>query len=257
MSDYVLESSSGPIGGVHIRKPNARGTLVLVHGAGQNRHALIPLADAIRELDVVALDLPGRGASSGPPAPSVREAAEMIALVANDPALRAPVIVAGHSLGGAVMLELALTHSVAGLVLLCTGARLRVREAIFEDARAVLAGVKPRTRAQGFGPSVDPDLLATLDASFDEVPPLSTLADWTMANGFDRLSDIGRVSAPTLIVHGDDDPFTPLKYAEHLVRHIPNAELVRIEGGSHMATVERAVEVARAIDAFAKKLPRP
>lgn len=251
MSESIRYDDVAALGGLCVTHEGARGTLVLAHGAGHDHHALVALARAITALDVVLLDLPGRGLSRGAPCESVAEAAARVLRFADGAGLRAPVLVGGHSLGGAVAIEAALTRPVPGLVLISTGARLRVRPSILDDARAVAEGRATRTRGVGYGPSVDPEVREALERAFDRVPPSTTLADWTMANAFDRLGDAAHVASPTLVVHGDDDPFTPWKYAEHLARAIAGATLVRVAGGSHMAIVERTAEIARAIDAFA------
>jgi pimeloyl-ACP methyl ester carboxylesterase len=45
-----------------------------------------------------------------------------------------------------------------------------------------------------------------------------------------RLADI---MAPTLVIHGDDDPLFPLEHGRALAREIPNAELLVLEGIGH------------------------
>lgn len=252
--EYAFDTGNQVLGGIRTSEKDARGTLVLLHGAGNDHHALARLASLVTALDVVALDLPGRGRSTGAPLTSVREAADVVARIAMDPALKGPMLVGGHSLGGGIALEMALEQPVPGLVLLSTGARLRVRPELLDEIRATAEGERPRARGLGFHADTDRTLVAELDRAFDAIPGETALADWRMANDFDRLFDVSRISAPTLVVHGDDDPFTPFKYAEHLARVIPKAELVHLRGGTHMAVVERAAEVARAIDDFARAL---
>ena len=41
---------------------------------------------------------------------------------------------------------------------------------------------------------------------------------------------LGRITAPTLVVHGEDDPFFPIGNGEALAREIPGAELLRLPG---------------------------
>ncbi|MGK5553534.1 alpha/beta fold hydrolase [Actinomadura kijaniata] len=44
---------------------------------------------------------------------------------------------------------------------------------------------------------------------------------------------LGGVAAPTVVVHGEDDPFFPIGNGEALAREIPGAELVRLPGTGH------------------------
>ncbi len=109
-------------------------TVVLVHGSGGDHTTWSPqlagLSDAAR---IVALDLPGHGASGGEGCDTVADYAATVRQFLT--ALGGgPVVLGGHSLGGAVSLTLALDASdlLRGLVLVGTGARLRVLPALFE-----------------------------------------------------------------------------------------------------------------------------
>jgi pimeloyl-ACP methyl ester carboxylesterase len=48
-----------------------------------------------------------------------------------------------------------------------------------------------------------------------------------------RLDDLGRIRAPTLVVHGTEDPVYPFAHAEALAAGIPDATLVPWEGVGH------------------------
>jgi pimeloyl-ACP methyl ester carboxylesterase len=41
---------------------------------------------------------------------------------------------------------------------------------------------------------------------------------------------LGSIAAPTVVIHGEDDPFFPIGNGEALAREIPGAELVRLPG---------------------------
>ena len=44
---------------------------------------------------------------------------------------------------------------------------------------------------------------------------------------------LGEISAPTLVLHGEEDPFFPIGNGEVLAAEIPNARLVRLAGVGH------------------------
>ncbi len=48
-----------------------------------------------------------------------------------------------------------------------------------------------------------------------------------------RLEELGRISAPTLILHGTEDPLVPPGHGAKCARHIPGARLVMMEGVGH------------------------
>lgn len=48
-----------------------------------------------------------------------------------------------------------------------------------------------------------------------------------------RLNDLPRITAPTLVIHGDEDPLLPLAEGEAVARAIPGASLLVIPGMGH------------------------
>lgn len=65
----------------------------------------------------------------------------------------------------------------------------------------------------------------------------------------DRLS---RITAPTLIVAGDDDLLTPMRFARTLHEYIPGATLAVIQGGGHAFILTHAGEFNRLVLSFLK-----
>jgi pimeloyl-ACP methyl ester carboxylesterase len=66
----------------------------------------------------------------------------------------------------------------------------------------------------------------------------------------DRLS---RITAPTLIVAGDDDLLTPLRFARTLHEQIPDAKLAVIRDGGHALVLTHAEEFNRVVLSFLKE----
>ncbi|MHB8330018.1 MAG: alpha/beta fold hydrolase, partial [Acidimicrobiales bacterium] len=58
---------------------------------------------------------------------------------------------------------------------------------------------------------------------------------------------LGRISSPTLVVHGRQDGIVPRAHAEAYVAGIPVAQLAEIDGAAHLATVERPDELAKLV----------
>lgn len=79
-----------------------------------------------------------------------------------------------------------------------------------------------------------------------------TIDAWILEQRRADLSGIdpAAVAAPALVVHGTDDRLVPLAIAEDLARRLPRAELVAIEGGSHMLPATHADALAERIAAF-------
>ena len=58
------------------------------------------------------------------------------------------------------------------------------------------------------------------------------------------------VTAPALVVAGERDTFTPLRYAEQMARQIQRATLVVLKGGSHTAPLEQPELLSTAVREF-------
>ncbi len=239
-------------------------TLVLVHGAGRDHGAWSRVLDALAGRRAAALSLPGRSGTAGPPLATVNEMAEWaMAFVRALEIERA--VVCGHSLGGAVALEIGLLASVAaraardakspssgteiaGLALVASGARLRVHPAILEAAdRAAANDATARLPKLVYPPGTTPEVVAFEESIAARVSAATTARDWHAANGFDRLSDLGGLALPVIAIAGSHDPLTPPKYAEFVAAHAPRARAAIVEGAGHFLPTERPYEVASLI----------
>ncbi len=70
---------------------------------------------------------------------------------------------------------------------------------------------------------------------------------WESLGELDLRNRLGHVRAPTLIVHGREDPI-PLASSETLAREMPNATLVVLDGSGHVPYVEAPDALFAAID---------
>jgi pimeloyl-ACP methyl ester carboxylesterase len=54
---------------------------------------------------------------------------------------------------------------------------------------------------------------------------------------FPKIGDLGlaSITTPTLLVHATTDADVPISHSEHAANSIPGAELVRVEGGTHVS----------------------
>jgi len=227
--------------------------LVCVHGSADNHHAYDPLLDALPDRARYAINLPGRAGTEGPALGTV---AEMEAFLSRfiESEVEGDYLVVGHSLGGGVAIEHALaspSERLKGIVLLATGARLRVHPMILQLFEQVAtSGEMPPLPPGLYEPGTDPELIA--QASKDrELTPIETGAlDWRAADRFDRMQDLRGIQVPALIVAGTNDALTPTKYAQYLAATIPDSELRVIEGAGHMLVMERTAELSKAIAEF-------
>ena len=236
--------------------------VVLVHGAGGNRDSLAPLGDALaaQGLGVVSLSLPGRDGSSGRPVTDLAEAAATVAAAVEVLAPDGAVLL-GHSMGGGVVLEAALSTAapIRGLVLVATGARLRVHPDILARAQETVeaGGHLAELSAAALRPDGPPTARTHVLTVEALTPGATALADWRATDDFDRLDAVGDIDVPVLAVTGEVDHLTPPRYAEFIADRAPSAELVVVPGAGHWVPVEEADRVADAVAAFVRRLLAP
>jgi pimeloyl-ACP methyl ester carboxylesterase len=231
--------------------------LVLVHGAGGN---LMHWPGELRRLpdhEVFALDLPGHGRSGGPGRTEIGAYTEIVREFAD--ALKLPAFVlGGHSMGGAIALEFALRYGgrLAGLILVGTGARLRVAPEILRGIEDDFAGTTALLAEWAHGEHVDPNLQRIYLRRLREVDPQVLSGDFVACDAFDRRADVAAITVPALILCGAADRMTPARYSQFLATQMPDARLIILPGAGHMAMLEplsRSALVA-AIMQFAETL---
>lgn len=67
-------------------------------------------------------------------------------------------------------------------------------------------------------------------------------------------AELGRVSIPTLVIHGADDRVEPPRNAERLAAKIPGAQIHLLEGVGHVPTITHPRHVADLVKAFIKAI---
>lgn len=80
--------------------------------------------------------------------------------------------------------------------------------------------------------------------------PAAAIALRIVGSETDVTGDIARVLQPTLVLHGALDKIVPLDRAKELVRALPNADLVILDGAGHVPTLTQPVNIANAIRSF-------
>jgi pimeloyl-ACP methyl ester carboxylesterase len=233
--------------------------VMYVHGTGCNARVwddhVAAMADGHQP---VAIDLPGHGRSGGRGFRSVADHAWAVMGVA-DALGWGRFVLAGHSMGGGIAISGALYHPerIAGLMLIDTGARLRVAPDILAAARAAAAKGRalPMDRSRGFAAGTPQAVVDRVQALTDGIDPRVTYADWIADDSFDALSRVGAISAPTLALCGAEDRLTPVKYHQYLAERMPACRLVVLEGAGHWSFHEQPDAFNRAVRAFLDGLP--
>jgi pimeloyl-ACP methyl ester carboxylesterase len=165
----------------------------------------------------------------------------------------------GHSQGGYLSLRAALAHPeiVEALILIDTQSRTEdpetaayygqliegwLAEGMDDELAATIAGI---ILGQGYADA------ERWTQRWKQVSPENLQQIMATLAGRDDITDrLGEITAPALVIHGEQDAAIPLDRARELARRIPNAELVTIPGAGHAANLTHPDEVNRHIERF-------
>lgn len=235
--------------------------IVMVHGFGGELLTWaanqVPLS---ARHPVIALDLPGHGGSSqdlgagGVPG----LAAALLAFLDTVGISRTHLV--GHSLGGAVALQAALSRpgAAASLTLVASGGLGEEADTGFidrllaaDDPAALAAALRPLYADPGLvTPALGELVLAALRGPGVR-QTLRRLADQCFSPGHqrlvlrDRLAELAEMTVPVQVLWGTEDAILPVVHA----RGLPPAVAVHLlPGQGHMLPIEAATEVNRRVE---------
>jgi 3-oxoadipate enol-lactonase len=236
--------------------------VLFLHGLGWS-HALWhrqveTLSDRYR---VLAGDMRGHGRSAKPPGPYTMDALAEDWLRVLDACGVEDLAVVGLSQGGMVAMLIAslLPDRVTALALLGTACRFSDQAwAGMEERGRVARAAGPRAAAEATARTLfstsfanhHQDFVAEFIEDRLAADPAGIAAAMAALRGFDIREQLGRISCPTLILHGTEDRVIAPESADDIAQHIPGSELHLIEDAGHILPVERPELVERYLRDF-------
>lgn len=207
------------------------------------------LTDAIPDLRILRVDLPGHGASPvARDSFTVAELAEATLRIVDEVG-GGRFHVAGLSLGGTIALELAASHPerVLSFASYCSGSCIgtragwvaRAAEVRASGTASLVTGSASRWFAPGYlsTPAGEPgsrSLVALVDVDDESYARCSEALAL-----FDRTASLPDITVPALIVSGEHDTVTTSASMHGFAGALPDSRFAEIRGAAHLAPLEK------------------
>ncbi len=244
--------------------------LLLISGQGSDHHTWdFARDDFIREHRVILFDHRGTGLSDKPgePAYSTRGFAnDVIALLDYLDIPRAHAY--GISMGGRICQWLGIDHPdrIGGLVLGCTtpGNPHGIPRPPEVDRQMANRPTDPEEAVRFLVEQMvtpefaetHPEYVASVRRRIESpIPEYARKLHYQASEGHDTWDLLPTITAPVLVIHGDDDQVNPTANAPLLADRIPGAELHIVEGGRHGYFTEFRDEASRVVLDFLRRHP--
>lgn len=237
----------------HYERAGKGKLVLLLHGWGDNSAGLRALQTALaKHYDVIALDLPGFGATQ-PPAEAwdLDNYAEFVQQFLRKLQLKQPYAVIGHSNGGALAIRATALGALVPqkLVLLAAsgirGGRSGKRMVL--QLIAKIGNVATLALPEQYRRALRKSLYAAAGSDALVVPQLQETFRRTVRQ--DVQADAAALQVPTLLIFGRSDTAVPLQHGETYARLIQNAQLSVVDAG-HFVHLDQSAQVTQQITEF-------
>lgn len=234
-----------------IRCGNGVKKVLFIHGNMGSTRWWLPVIELLNnECDMIAVDLRGFGSSpDGLAEVNLGDHAQDIQNVVREQNF-SDFIIVGHSLGGAVAMQVAADYpeSLSGLVLMdappvsgLSNVDYSLLERLLENPEILVSSLRMTMVLpvdEKYFQELAEDCLRGIAAVIPNTRALEK-ADFS--------ADTGRFGKPVLVIHGEHDAVVPVGEAQKTASAYPNAKLVIIEGCGHNPQVEATAKCAEAL----------
>ena len=233
-----------------------RKTLFFIHGsAGDHTVWGNQYAGMEEEFNIVAVDLPGHGESGGKGEREVALYAKWVKKTVEALGLQKPVL-AGHSLGAAIVLESAIRYGdmLSGIVTVGGGAKMPVNPLVLEgmlgDPSMIINSIPEFAVSKRNRERLRDILIDILRRADKNV----AYGDFLACDGFNVSEELEQIRIPTLLICGEDDKMMSPKFSIYLEERITGAKIVLIKDAGHFVMMEDAKTFNVALREFVNSL---
>lgn len=228
--------------------------VVFLHGIGGGAASWsYQIEEFGRAYRVIAWDMPGYGASQPAAEYSFPGYTQWLRDFLTERAVERPILV-GHSIGGMVVQEYLATHpgGARAVVLYATSPAfgrkdgewqqqfLRARLGPLDEGKT-LADLAPDVVRGLAGSRAKSEGIERAVACMAAVPDETYRAVVLSLVEFDRREGLGKITAPCLLIAGEEDSNAPPAMMERMAARIPEAQYHRLPGLGHLAHLEDPV----------------
>lgn len=234
-----------------------REVLLFIHGAGGGQYTWSYQKSFFeKQSNPIIIELPGHGESGGEGEEEIGGYAEHVYSFLKAMGIE-KVFLVGHSMGGAVTQILALTHPdmITGIILVGTGARLRVLPLILYGIKENFEETVKQINQFSYSGRAPSDLIEKGVLGMTRCRPDVLYGDFLACDRFDIMNEVEKINLPTLIICGDEDQLTPVKYSQFLQSRIHGSKLEILTGAGHMVMMESPQAFNERIGEFILKAP--
>ena len=233
--------------------------VMYVHGTGCNTRVWEKHMEAVADSHTpLAIDLPGHGESEGSGFRGAADYSNFVVQLAESLGWDR-FVVAGHSMGGGIAITTAVYNAemINGLMLIATGARLRVHPDILRSAKEAARSGQPIPMDPSWAYAestpksvIEANMALTADTDMGVI-----FGDWICSDSFDFSTRLKDIHVPALAVCGEEDRLTPPKYHQFFQENLPSCELAVIKNAGHWASAEQPEEFNNIVKNFLDDLP--
>ena len=168
------------------------------------------------------------------------------------------MVLAGHSFGGAIALMYALKYpqELKGIIIIGSGARLRVHPTFLIPCEEAIKGNPQKwyELVEQMYRSTPEDYRREILTKQKAIGPAVMLNDFLCCDKFDIMDRVHEIKLPALVICGELDVMTPVKYANYLGAKIARSRVVIVPEAGHFALAEKPEVVNKAVDDFVRGL---
>jgi pimeloyl-ACP methyl ester carboxylesterase len=226
--------------------------VLLIHGSSFNRHIWDAVGAELTDRHrPIWFDNPAHGESGGPAIETVDGLVDLAKQV-HDALDLGPMVLIGHSLGGAVAQRYAVRYpdDLVALGLISTAPHFGLPDEVVEHWRSDPVSYREEEMSLIVAPQTSDEIRQGLFAIRDSTPHEGQLGDLAACATWDGQADYTSFTIPALVMTADHDVPVILESAAAWAAALTQGTLSTIPAASHMMTVEQPELSADAISGW-------